>query len=53
MEKFQRKFYIHFKELKGGSPSLVVMGGDSRPRGRGFESRYRRLDGHKKELKLV
>ena len=28
------------------SPGLVVMGGDSRSRGRGFESWYRILDGH-------
>ena len=30
----------------GRSPGLVVMGGDSRPRGRGFESRYHILYGH-------
>ena len=30
----------------GGSPGLVVMGKDSRSKGRGFESRYRGLDGH-------
>ena len=30
----------------GGSTGLVVMGGDSRPRGRGIESQYRILDGH-------
>ena len=30
----------------GGSPGLVVMGGDSRSKGRGFESRHRILDGH-------
>ena len=30
----------------GGSPGLVVMGGDSRYKGRGFESRCRMLDGH-------
>ena len=30
----------------GGSPGLVVMGVDSRSNGRGFESRYRILDGH-------
>ena len=34
------------KRLLGGSPGLVVMGGDSRPKGRGFESRRRILDGH-------
>ena len=28
------------------SPGLVVMGGDSRFKGRGFESRRRILDGH-------
>ena len=30
----------------GGSPGLVVMGGDSCSEGRGFESRRRILDGH-------
>ena len=34
------------KLKKGGSPGLVVMGGDSRSKGRGFESRRRILDGH-------
>ena len=29
-----------------GSPGLVVMGGDSCPKGRGFESRCQILDGH-------
>ena len=28
----------------GDSPSLVVVGGDSRPRGREFESQHRILD---------
>ena len=28
------------------SPGLVVMGGDSRSEGRGFESQCRILDGH-------
>ena len=31
---------------KGGSPGLVVMGGGSRSKGRGFESRCHILDGH-------
>ena len=30
----------------GGSPGLVVMGGDSRSKGHEFESRRRILDGH-------
>ena len=30
----------------GGSPGLVVMGGDSLSKGCGFESRHRILDGH-------
>ena len=30
----------------GGSPGLVVMGGDSRSEGRGFKSQRRILDGH-------
>ena len=32
------------KKALGGSPGLVVMGGDSFPEGRGFES-LRRIDG--------
>ena len=32
--------------LMGGSPGLVVMGGDSRPRVCGFESGQQILDGH-------
>ena len=31
---------------QGGSPGLMVMGGDSHSKGRGFESRHRILDGH-------
>ena len=30
----------------GGSPGLVVMGGDSRSEGRGFKSGHRIMDGH-------
>jgi len=33
---------------KGGSLGLVVMGGDSCSKGRGFESQHRSLDGHEK-----
>ena len=36
---------VNFSVL-GGSPGLVVMGGGSRSKGRGFESRHRILDGH-------
>ena len=32
--------------MRGGSPSLVVMGGDSCSKGHGFESQRRKLDGH-------
>ena len=32
--------------LQGGSPGLVVMGGDSCSKGRDFKSRHRILDGH-------
>ena len=32
--------------FQGGSPGLVVMGGDSRTKGRGFESQCRILDGY-------
>ena len=31
---------------QGGSPGLVVMGGDSLAKGRGFESHHHILDGH-------
>ena len=34
------------QSLKGGSPGLVVTGGDSRFEGCGFVSRCRILDGH-------
>ena len=33
-------------EKMDGSPGLVVMGGDSCPQGRGFESKHHKLDGH-------
>ena len=32
--------------FKGGSPGLVVMGGDSCSEGCGFESQHRILNGH-------
>ena len=35
------------RKLLGGSPGLVVVGGDSCPKGCGFESQYRILDGQK------
>ena len=31
---------------RGGSPGLVVLGGDSRSEGRGLESQRQILDGH-------
>ena len=37
---------VKTEEVKGGSPGLVVMGVDSRSKGRGFESQRRILDGH-------
>ena len=50
--KYWRYHYSYFKKLQiqfnnkqklnmGGSPGLVVMGGDSRSEGRGFESQRR------------
>ena len=50
-QKVQKKFphiLTHSPNINrwGGSPGLVVMGGDSRSKGRGFESRRRILDGH-------
>ena len=45
------KFYSRFEELNedrltGGSPGLVVMGGDSCSEGRGFKSQHYTRDGH-------
>ena len=37
----------------GGSPGLVVMGGDSSPEGRGFESQQHILDGHFSHIFVV
>ena len=37
----------------GGSPGLVVMGGDSHSEGRGFKSQYRILDGHFSHILVV
>ena len=38
--------YLQDGKKMGGSPGLVVMGGDSRSEGRGFKSQCRILDGH-------
>ena len=37
---------LKLKFIWGGSPGLVVMGGDSRSEGCGFESQCHILDGH-------
>ena len=39
-------FVFRPKQVIGGNPGLVVMGGDSRSEGRGFESWRQILDGH-------
>ena len=44
------KIKMHFR---GGSPGLVVMGGDSRSKGHEFESRYHILDGHLSHIFVV
>ena len=46
-----RRIFCRLRRVKqeageGGSPGLVVMGVDSRSKGRGFESQRRILDGH-------
>ena len=41
------------KKEVGGSPGLVVMGVDSRSKGRGFKSRHRILDGHFSHIFVV
>ena len=38
---------------KGGSPGLVVMGGNSHSKGHGFESQHRILDGHFSHIFVV
>ena len=43
---FRHKTKHNISLLQGGSPGLVVMGGDSCSKGRQFESRHRILDGH-------
>ena len=40
------KTYYYQVTIWGGSPGLVVMGGDSWSEGRGFESWHRKLDGY-------
>ena len=37
---------IKYISLWGGSPGVVVLGGDSQSEGRGFKSQRRILDGH-------
>ena len=50
--KFPRFIFIQKKKWRkiicgmGGSPGLVVMGGDSCSKGGEFESQHRILDGH-------
>ena len=43
---FLQKMFQVLTFEKGGSPGLVVMGGDLCSEGRGFESQRRILDGH-------
>ena len=45
--------WIKKYEQLGGSPGLVVMGRDSRSKGRGFESRHRVQDGHISHIIVV
>ena len=47
-ENTHRRGNYHRKNnlLLGGSPGPVVMGRDSYSKGRGFDSRRRKLDGH-------
>ena len=46
---------LNWKQLKwkGGSPGLVVMGGDSSSKGCGFESRHHILDAHFSHIFVV
>ena len=49
-----RKRDNSYKKYKGGRPGLVVMGGDSWPEGRGFESQICiLLDGHFSHIFVV
>ena len=44
--KFKTDNNTNLVTCQSNEPGLVVMGGDSRPRGCGFESQHRILDGH-------
>ena len=44
---------LYKKGIQGGSPGLVVMGGDSCFESHGFESWYHILDGHIFVVKTV
>ena len=50
---FMPRNRVSLGERVGGSPGLVVMGRDSRPEGRGFESWHRILDGHFSHIFVV
>ena len=43
---FFNKDKVNLNQAKGGSPGLVVMGGDSCSKGCEFEFRHHILDGH-------
>ena len=44
--KFKTDNNTNLVTCQSNEPGLVVLGGDSRPRGYGFESQHRILDGH-------
>ena len=49
----QSTVLVFKKPTKGRSPGLVVMGGDSCSKGRGFKFQHRILDGHFSHLFVV
>ena len=58
LEVFCSKFRVFSEQMQrmgkqGGSPGIVVMGRDSRSKGRGFDSWRRILDGHFSHLFVV
>ena len=51
---FKAKLYFDLKGLQGRSPGrLVLMGGDSCSKGRGFKTQHHILDGHFSHLFVV
>ena len=51
--KTSSRWLANKKDILGGNPGLVLMGGDPCAKGRQFESQHRILDGHFSHLFVV